>query len=128
MDSILGYQSSRPKETPRMEEILTYDRYAFTLGRIVDVLRVEHDDIEQRINQVHAALRLAGIDMGEVVVVGDMIRPTKRLDLVEELALLEPDPCSGDYENPVKIMLGIAGDVWPESIRKQPAQKRKVGR
>lgn len=63
------------------------------------------------------ALRLSSVDTGELVLKG-YVMGTKRQDLVEALADIEPDSGSAAYEpDAVRWVLGEDGNIWPASIR-----------
>lgn len=111
------------------------DRYSVEVERITDILRAAHIDAVARysvehvpadrgelLDRLHAALRSAGVDMGDMTVIDGQVMPTIRADLVEALASIQPDACTGEIEaDQVKFVLGEIGNVWPESIRIQAA-------
>lgn len=64
------------------------------------------------------ALRLSNIDTGELALQPGIIVGTKRQELVEVLADIEPDSGSAAYEpDQVTWVLGEEGNIWPASIR-----------
>lgn len=98
------------------ETYLPDERYYFAVDFITKAVRRPIGD--DRYDRLHAALRCAGIDMGEAEFVDGMIRPSRRADLVDTFMALETDPGTGQYEHDqVKFVLGEEANVWPEYIR-----------
>lgn len=65
-----------------------------------------------------AALRLSNINTGEFAIGSGYVVCTKRQDLVEALADIEPDSGTAAYEpDAVRWVLGEEGNIWPVSIR-----------
>jgi len=70
-----------------------------------------------------SAWRLSSIDTGDLVLRPSIVAGTKRQELVEALADIEPDCGSGAYEaDGVKWVLGEQGNIWPASIREDVAE------
>lgn len=68
------------------------------------------------------ALRLSSIDTGDLMLRPGTVIGTKRQELVEALADIEPDSGSAAYEpDAVKWVLGEDGNIWPASIRAEAA-------
>jgi hypothetical protein len=66
---------------------------------------------------VHAQLRIAGVEMGELILNTPRLDPELRGDLVEALIAIEPSPFTDEIdESDVRFVLGEVGDVWPDSI------------
>ncbi|MBA8907890.1 hypothetical protein [Aminobacter ciceronei] len=69
-----------------------------------------------------AALRTSNIDTGDLVLGAGGVTGTKRQELVEALADIEPDSGTAAYEpDGVKRVLGETGNIWPASIREDVA-------
>lgn len=101
--------------------------YNALVSHLVEILRTGKrtlfnpqpiDDADGLHMRLHAALRLGGIDMGELVLNAPRIDPSERHELVEALAALDPDAFTGNYEpDQIKVTLGEEGNIWPASIR-----------
>ncbi len=110
-----------------VSKYLSIRSYNATVQHLTDILRAGRrtihnphpvDDGDGLQMHLLAALRLAGVDMGELTLNTPRMEGTKRQSLVVALASLAPDPVTGHFEpDQIKLTLGEAGNVWPETIR-----------
>lgn len=101
-----------------IEMFLPASHYYLEAAHLTNTLRHEHENLDARRMAVHAALRGAGLELGDLVIVGTRVDPEHYVDLVEQLAVLEPCWFSGQIEDyQVRFVLGEIGNIWPQTIR-----------
>ena len=100
------------------EIYLPADRYAFEAMMLTHLLQHRRaPDYDTMHMSVHAQLRLAGVDMGGLVLNTPRVDPELRGDLIEALIAIEHSPFTDEIdESDVRIVLGEVGDVWPDAI------------
>lgn len=100
-------------------------KYAFEAEMLTHLLQYRRAaDPDALHMSVHAQLRLAGIDMGGLVINAPRVDPELRGDLIEALIAIEPSPFSGEIDlSDVRLVLGEVGDVWPDAVRETPDMK-----
>ena len=100
------------------EIYLPADKYAYEATMLTDLLQNRRASDRDALHMsIHAQLRVAGIEMGELVVNRPRVDPELRGDLIEALIAIEPSIFSDEIdESDVRFVLGEVGDVWPDSI------------
>ncbi|MDF1598246.1 hypothetical protein PZ895_00450 [Mesorhizobium sp. YIM 152430] len=93
-------------------------KYAFEAEMLTHLLQHRRSPDPDALRMgVHSQLRLAGIDMGGLVLNTPRVDPELRGDLIEALIAIEPSPFSGEIDlSDVRLVLGEVGDVWPDTI------------
>ncbi|MDX0834003.1 hypothetical protein GOD82_29750 [Sinorhizobium medicae] len=109
------------------------DRYAFEVAALTATLRANLDeriaayprptDPAEAYERVHVALRAARfVELGEPRVIHGRVEPEHHGDLVEALAILEPDAVTGTIEaDQVRLTLAEVGAIFPASAREAEA-------
>jgi hypothetical protein len=117
--------------TATTEIYLSANRYRVLVSHLTGIMRrykrslFNHrpaDDADGLKMRLLAALRINGLDMGELVLRAPRIEGSKRQALIDALADLEPDAFSGAYEpDQIKLTLGEKGDIWPDYLLEEVA-------